>query len=150
MTIHELSNQLYNLSVAGYFNGEKFTRRQLENHIASAFRSALKAGNRYVMEIALPDITRTGNAILLLANGTTRTLYRFRTGNCVKSYPISADCTVSATRNRKNRTRRKQVSLIMTHFLFTTLTTRKSTDSAENGLLAGSIAQRPVTFSMLT
>ena len=55
MTIHELSNQLYNLSVAGYFNGEKFTKRQLENHIASAFRGALKAGNRYVMEIALPD-----------------------------------------------------------------------------------------------
>ena len=55
MTIHELSNQLYNLSVAGYFNGEKFTRQQLENHIASAFRGALKAGNRYVMEIALPD-----------------------------------------------------------------------------------------------
>jgi hypothetical protein len=55
MTIHELSNQLYNLSVAGYFNGERFTRRQLQNHIAGAFRGPLKAGNRYVIEIALPD-----------------------------------------------------------------------------------------------
>ena len=57
MTIHQLSTQLHNLSVAGYFNGEKFTKRQLENYIAGAFRpgTSLKAGNRLVMEIALPD-----------------------------------------------------------------------------------------------
>lgn len=57
MTIHELSNHLYNLSVGGYFNGEKFTRRQLELHIRSAFKSeaTLKIPHQYVMEIALPD-----------------------------------------------------------------------------------------------
>ena len=57
MTIHEVSAQLYNLSVAGYFNGEKFTKRQLELYIANSFRPEvhLKAENRLVMEIALPD-----------------------------------------------------------------------------------------------
>ncbi len=57
MTIHEISNQLHNLSVAGYFNGEKFTKRELEHVIAQSFRPEvqLKAGNRLVMEIALRD-----------------------------------------------------------------------------------------------
>lgn len=57
MTIHEVSTQLFNLSVAGYFNGEKFTRHELEHHIRNAFRpdAALKAGNQYVMVIALRD-----------------------------------------------------------------------------------------------
>ena len=57
MTIHELSTQLHNLSVGGYFNGEKFTKRQLEHYIASSFRPevSLKAGNQLVMEIALRD-----------------------------------------------------------------------------------------------
>lgn len=57
MTIHEVSTQLHNLSVAGYFNGEKFTKRQLEHVIAQSFRpeAQLKAGNQLVMEIALRD-----------------------------------------------------------------------------------------------
>ena len=57
MTIRQVSTQLFNLSVAGYFNGEKFTRSQLEDCIAGMFRpgTTLKAGNRLVMEIALPD-----------------------------------------------------------------------------------------------
>ena len=57
MTIHETASQLYDLSVGGYFNGEKFTKRQLESYIANAFRPnvTLKAGNRLVMEIALRD-----------------------------------------------------------------------------------------------
>ena len=57
MTIREVSDQLFNLSVAGYFNGEKFSRRSLEDFICNSFRPgvSLKAGNRLVMEIALPD-----------------------------------------------------------------------------------------------
>lgn len=57
MTIHEVAKQLYNSSVAGYFNGKKFSRHELEAYIASMFREGitLKAGNRLVMEIALPD-----------------------------------------------------------------------------------------------
>lgn len=57
MTIHELTQQLFDRSVAGYFNGEKFTRARLERYVASMFRegTSLKAGNRLVMEIALPD-----------------------------------------------------------------------------------------------
>ena len=57
MTIHTLSTQLHNLSVGGYFNGEKFTVKELEGYISSMFRPGvtLKAGNRLVMEISLPD-----------------------------------------------------------------------------------------------
>jgi len=57
MTIHDVSAQLHRLSVAGYFNGEKFSQRRLETFIRDSFRPGvhLKAGNRLVMEIALPD-----------------------------------------------------------------------------------------------
>ena len=57
MTLHDLSSQLFELSVSGYFNGEKFTRRELEHYLQSLFRpgTSLKLGNRAVMEIALPD-----------------------------------------------------------------------------------------------
>ena len=57
MTIHNLVNQLFDLSVAGHFNGERFTRAQLESHIRNAFRceDSLKIPHKYVMEIALCD-----------------------------------------------------------------------------------------------
>lgn len=57
MTIHYLASQLHSLSVGGYFNGERFTVKELEGYISSMFRPGvtLKAGNRLVMEIALPD-----------------------------------------------------------------------------------------------
>lgn len=57
MTIYELSTQLHNSSVGGYFNGQKFSRRELERYIRLSFRPevSLKLGNRLVMEIALPD-----------------------------------------------------------------------------------------------
>lgn len=57
MTIKEVCEQLYKSSVGGYFNGEKFSQRQLENYVSSSFRAGveLKAGNRLVMEISLPD-----------------------------------------------------------------------------------------------
>lgn len=53
MTIRYIAHQLHDLSVAGYFNGEKFTSRQLEQYIANMFRQ--DAGNQLIMEIALPD-----------------------------------------------------------------------------------------------
>ena len=58
MTIRDVSRQLYSLSVGGFFNGEKFTERQLHNYIAAMFRpnvGPLKLGNQLVMEVALPD-----------------------------------------------------------------------------------------------
>lgn len=57
MTIREVVNQLFDLSVGGFFNGEKFTRKELNNYISSMFRSpsTLKLKNKLVMEIALPD-----------------------------------------------------------------------------------------------
>jgi hypothetical protein len=51
MNIKELTNQLYELSVGGYFNGEKFTKERLITYITNMF----KTGNRLVMNIALPD-----------------------------------------------------------------------------------------------
>ena len=55
MTIREVCKQLYDLSVGGYFNGEKFTLDRLINQTKNMFRTPLKAGNRLVMQIALPD-----------------------------------------------------------------------------------------------
>lgn len=51
MTINEITNQLYNLSVGGYFNGEKFTKAQLKNYITDMLRTS----DHLVMEIALKD-----------------------------------------------------------------------------------------------
>lgn len=51
MTITSITNQLFTLSLGGFFNGEKFTRQQLNHHIANAMRT----GDKYIMEIALPD-----------------------------------------------------------------------------------------------
>lgn len=57
MTIHEVVNQLFNLSVDGKFNGEKMTRKQLEYIINSSFRPEvnLKLQNRLVMTMKLKD-----------------------------------------------------------------------------------------------
>ena len=53
MTIHDTAAQLHRLSVAGYFNGEKFTVKRLADQIAAWFRGTDK--RQIVMEIALPD-----------------------------------------------------------------------------------------------
>jgi len=57
MTIHEVTSQLWKLSVKGQFNGEKFTFSQFEKLVSNYFRKGthLKLGNRVVMEIMLPD-----------------------------------------------------------------------------------------------
>ena len=55
MTIREVCKQLYDLSVGGYFNGEKFTLDRLINQTKNMFCTPLKGGDRLVMQIALPD-----------------------------------------------------------------------------------------------
>ena len=57
MTIHEISNQLIDLSVGGYINGEKFSKVRLENQLRRLFRDEehLAIAHTVVMEIALPD-----------------------------------------------------------------------------------------------
>lgn len=57
MTIKEVSASLYNLSVGGVFNGERFTASQFDRLISNYFREGvqLTLGNRVVLEITLPD-----------------------------------------------------------------------------------------------
>lgn len=52
MTIYEVTTQLHRLSVGGYFNGKKFTVKELRTYILSMFRAG---GNSLIMTIALPD-----------------------------------------------------------------------------------------------
>lgn len=54
MTIKEVSNQLHDISVDGFFNGEQFTKTELLNYLKSVFRPECNT-SRWVMEIALPD-----------------------------------------------------------------------------------------------
>lgn len=54
MTINELINQVYGLSVAGYFNGEKYSKREFAEYVKGVFRPELNT-SRWLMEIALPD-----------------------------------------------------------------------------------------------
>ena len=52
MTINEVIEQLYDLAIAGYFNGEKFTKKRLKSYITAMFKDGSKS---LVMNIALPD-----------------------------------------------------------------------------------------------
>ena len=52
MTKLELTTQLMNLAVAGYFNGEKFSKERLNTYIGKMCRNN---GDKLYMEIALPD-----------------------------------------------------------------------------------------------
>ena len=51
MSIKEITTQLYDLSIAGYFNREKFTKARLETYI----NTMLRTGDSLIMEVALPD-----------------------------------------------------------------------------------------------
>ena len=55
MTLHEVTNSVFNLAVAGYINGEKFTADRLFKMINNSFKGSLKLGNKVAIEIALPD-----------------------------------------------------------------------------------------------
>ena len=51
MTISETAKQIYNLSLAGYINGEKFTLKRFEAYA----RNMLKTADSFIFEICLPD-----------------------------------------------------------------------------------------------
>ena len=53
MTLHEVTTQLFNLSIDGFFNREKFTLQRLQDYI-SAMTQGEEAAT-VTMEIALPD-----------------------------------------------------------------------------------------------
>lgn len=53
MTLTEVTNQLYNLSVNGYFNREKFTLERLRSYVSKMLSDDKEQS--ITMEIALPD-----------------------------------------------------------------------------------------------
>jgi len=57
MTLHEVSSQLYDLSIDGFFNRERFTKKRLHDTLAAHMREPQfnAIPNTFVMEIALPD-----------------------------------------------------------------------------------------------
>lgn len=57
MTLHEVSTQLYNLTIDGFVNGEQFTKHQLEAILRKWMQNPeqLKIKNRLVIELCLPD-----------------------------------------------------------------------------------------------
>ena len=57
MTLTQAADQLYNLSLGGYFNREKFTADGWRTHVIALMRQpeTLKIKNTLVQEIALED-----------------------------------------------------------------------------------------------
>ncbi|MCD8078293.1 MAG: hypothetical protein LUE63_07970 [Lachnospiraceae bacterium] len=57
MTLNQAADQLYNLSLGGYFNREKFTADGWRRHVKALMRNpeTLKIPNTLVQEIALGD-----------------------------------------------------------------------------------------------
>ena len=57
MTLTQAADQLYNLSLGGYFNREKFTAAGWRTHVKALMRQpeTLKIKNTLVQEIALED-----------------------------------------------------------------------------------------------
>ena len=51
MTLNYIINQVYHLSVNGYFNHQKFTFADFKDAITRWMRGT----NRYILEISLPD-----------------------------------------------------------------------------------------------
>ena len=52
MNKKELIDQVYSLSVAGYFNREKFTKKRFSDYVTAMLKGSRKS---FVVEIALPD-----------------------------------------------------------------------------------------------
>lgn len=51
MTLTEVTNQIYDLTIAGYINGEKFTRKQFKEAVKHWFLT----GKKFIIEVSLPD-----------------------------------------------------------------------------------------------
>lgn len=54
MTLNNVTDQLYSMAVAGYFNGEKYSKLEFAAYLKGVFRAELNTRS-WVMEIALPD-----------------------------------------------------------------------------------------------
>lgn len=57
MTIHEVASQIYHLTLGGFVNGEKFTKRELERVLRIWLKDAQNntIPNTVVVELCLPD-----------------------------------------------------------------------------------------------
>lgn len=57
MTIHEVSSQIFSLTLGGFVNGEKFTKRELEHVFRMWMRdpSRNKVANAHLIEVCLRD-----------------------------------------------------------------------------------------------
>lgn len=55
MTLREVVDQVYSLSIGGFFNRQKVTKKWLYNYLNTLLRTKEKVPQRVVMEIALPD-----------------------------------------------------------------------------------------------
>ena len=57
MTLHDVSSQLYNITLDGFINGEQFTKHQFESALVKWMQTAEhnKIKNTHVLEISLPD-----------------------------------------------------------------------------------------------
>lgn len=51
MTFNETINQIYNLTIAGYINGEKFTKAEFKDAVKHWFLT----GDHFIIEVCLPD-----------------------------------------------------------------------------------------------
>lgn len=51
MTITTIANQIHDMAIAGYINGEKFTKKEL----SSCLRTWLKTKDQHIIEVSLPD-----------------------------------------------------------------------------------------------
>lgn len=53
MTLTELTNQIFSLTIANYINGEKFTKAEFKRNIHHFFEEI--NFERYIIEVCLPD-----------------------------------------------------------------------------------------------
>jgi hypothetical protein len=51
MTLTEVTNQIYDLTIAGYINGEKFTKKEFKDAMHHWFLTK----SQFIIEVSLPD-----------------------------------------------------------------------------------------------
>lgn len=66
MTLTEVTNQIYDLTIAGYINGEKFTKKLFNRNMHHFFNDC--GFTKWIIEVSLPD-GRWLCKISKLANG---------------------------------------------------------------------------------
>ena len=53
MTLKETANQIYGLTIAGYINDVKFTKKEFQNYMDHFFKHI--GVKKHIIQIALPD-----------------------------------------------------------------------------------------------